>query len=111
MLATATTRCLLLLSLTKAHTRLSRSIAHQHHLRLGPPSLSSFVTCSGKTRALFTSCVVGMSEGKLAEGDQPVKTEKQLKKEAQKREKMEKFLAKQAKKGDTTQKASSGTKV
>ena len=39
-------------------------------------------------------------------GDPPVKTAKQLKKEAQKREKMEKFLAKQAKAGDNQQKGS-----
>lgn len=38
------------------------------------------------------------------EGDGPVKTAKQLKKEAQKREKMEKFLAKKAKEEGNAQK-------
>ena len=68
-------------------------------LRYGPISVHSARKVSSCSFRMADNC-----GGNIPEGEQPVKTAKQLKKEAQKREKKEKFLAKQAKK-DENQKA------
>ena len=55
------------------------------------------------SRSLWLSSTPGMAdvgEGKALPGEEPVKSAKQLKKEAQKRERDEKFLSKQIKMGN-----------
>lgn len=74
---------------------------HRVQLERHTPPSSSFAR-NVHWSTLSMSGMADEPKGTAIEGDQPVKTAKQLKKEAQKKEKMEKFLAKQSKKEEAS---------
>lgn len=94
MLSTAANWCLFVLTPARGSLRLSSFLVNQHSAQLTCDRLLISVTLA---RDLSTFSTLRMSEnpgGDAQEGGEPVKTAKQLKREAQKKEKTEKFLAK-----------------